>query len=83
MQEIEKDKYDVDSAWNSFLEDGTVDNDSENSDNSDNLIVKVQDDIPKGTDIYISTKTKIAYLSAPIDLADVFWKICVKSLSYS
>ena len=78
MQEVEKYKYDVDSAWNSFLEDGTVDDDSENSDNFDNLISKVQDDIPKGTDIYISTKTKIVYLNTPIDLANVFWKIQVE-----
>ena len=30
---------------------------------------------PKCSDIYISTKTKIAYLSQAIDLANVFWKI--------
>ena len=71
MQKIEKCEYDIDSAWNSFLEDGTVDNDSENSENS----VEMLTDVPKGTDIYISTKTKIAYLSTPIDLANVFWQI--------
>lgn len=33
--------------------------------------------IPKCSDIYISTKTKIAYLSKYIDLKDTFWKIPV------
>ena len=32
---------------------------------------------PKCSAIYISTKTKIAYLTTTIDLADVFWKIPV------
>ena len=32
---------------------------------------------PKSTDLYISTKSKIGYLSEPIDLANVFWKIPV------
>ena len=30
---------------------------------------------PKCSDIYISTKTKIAYLNSVIDLYDIFWKI--------
>jgi len=30
---------------------------------------------PKCSDIYISTKTKIAYLNSPIDLYDIYWKI--------
>jgi hypothetical protein len=34
-----------------------------------------QGDVPKCTDIYISTKTKIAYLSQPIDLKSTFWKL--------
>jgi TATA-box binding protein (TBP) (component of TFIID and TFIIIB) len=32
---------------------------------------------PKSSNIYISTKTKIAYLNNPIDLKYVFWKIPV------
>jgi len=34
-------------------------------------------DIPKATEIYISTKTKIAYLSSFIDLKTIFWLINV------
>lgn len=33
---------------------------------------------PKPTDIYISTKTKIAHFNQPIDLKSVFWKINVQ-----
>ena len=32
---------------------------------------------PKCTPLYVSTKTKISYLSKPIDIHDVFWKIPV------
>jgi TATA-box binding protein (TBP) (component of TFIID and TFIIIB) len=32
-------------------------------------------EIPKASDIYISTKTKIAYLNTPINLKDVFWNV--------
>ena len=34
-------------------------------------------DIPTPTDIYISTKTKIAYLNTTINLNDLFWKLDV------
>jgi hypothetical protein len=34
-------------------------------------------DIPKSSEIYISTKTKIAYLNNPIDLKQMFWIIPV------
>ena len=74
MQTVEDD-YDIDSAWSSFLEDGTVDNEPSTQDTSN--IPAVSTDIPKGTDIYISTKTKIAYLSSHINLDFVFWKVNV------
>jgi hypothetical protein len=35
------------------------------------------DEIPKASNIYISTKTKIAYLNILIDLKELFWKIPV------
>jgi len=34
-------------------------------------------DIPKSSKIYISTKTKIAYLNSMIDLKEMFWRIPV------
>lgn len=42
---------------------------------SANLSSDFNTEAPKSTDIYISTKTKIAYLSIPIDLKEVFWQI--------
>ena len=75
MSEIEKEEYDIDSAWENFLEDGNINN-TINEDETVNLKESLRE-VPKGTDIYISTKTKIAYLSVPIDLFDVFWKINV------
>jgi len=37
----------------------------------------VQEDIPKCSEIYISTQTKIAYLNQKINLETVFWKLPV------
>jgi len=37
-------------------------------------------DIPKSSKIYISTKTKIAYLNSMIDLKEIFW--CIPVLKY-
>ena len=66
-------EYDIDDAWENFLEDGNIEKDVIELDSK-----RVSNDnIPKGNDIYISTKTKIAYLSSKIDLSDVFWKIAV------
>jgi hypothetical protein len=36
-----------------------------------------ENDIPKSSEIYISTKTKIAYLNNSINLKDMFWSIPV------
>jgi TATA-box binding protein (TBP) (component of TFIID and TFIIIB) len=35
-------------------------------------------DIPKPSDIYISTQTKIAHLNSTIELYDIFWKLKVQ-----
>jgi len=72
MQAVEED-YDIDTAWSTFLEGGTVDSSESSGHIIDDSITK--GNVPKGTDLYISTKTKIAYLSSPIDLANVFWKV--------
>lgn len=44
---------------------------------SANLNFEYNQETPKANEIYISTKTKIAYLNQPIDLREVFWKIPV------
>ena len=64
-------EYDIDSAWNDFCEDGIINN--KHILNND----EESEYIPKGGDIYISTKTKIAYLTNIIDLQNVFWNIKV------
>lgn len=69
---------DLDSAWDDFLQ--------EEQEEQDTAYIPEYlsheptydaGDVPKCSDIYISTKTKIAFLSHPIDLNDVFWKINV------
>ena len=70
---LDEDVYDIDSAWSSYVE-----GDFKNSLKTltlDNECEKKNDSIPKCTDLYISTKTKIGYLSESINLYDVFWKI--------
>jgi len=44
---------------------------------SKDAINNSNEDVPKSSDIYISTKSKIAYLDREIDLKNVFWKIPV------
>jgi hypothetical protein len=44
---------------------------------SANLSMEINSDTPKASNIYISTKTKIAYLNMPIDLKGVFWSVPV------
>ncbi len=78
----------VDMEWQEFLE-----KDGESSDDGDEDLIKNYLDgnlpldsasclkTPKCSDIYISTKTKIAYLSQEIDLNTIFWKL--KILPYS
>ena len=61
---------DIDNEWELFLN-------GENTSFSHNT-QKLLHIAPKSSDIYISTKTKIAYLNTTIPLNDVFWKIPVK-----
>ena len=72
MDDILNSDVDIDSAWSTFCEDGNIDNNYLND-----LKELSEKDIPKATEIYISTKTKIAYLNNPIDLNTLFWKIDV------
>ena len=72
----------VEMEWQEFL-----DNDGESSDDADEDFLKkyltgnlplgsvTESKTPKCSDIYISTKTKIAYLSKPVDLSKVFWNL--------
>lgn len=81
----------IDIEWENFISssnnDLSDDDDNEQID-IDNLLKKNADDFisanisidinsvaPKATNIYISTKTKIAYLNKTIDLKKIFWDI--------
>lgn len=85
----------IDNEWEKFLSnynnsDILVDDDIDEDNNienisqiNDNLILSadISDKIehPKSCDIYISTKTKIAYLNQPIELNKIFWEIPIIS----
>lgn len=58
---------------------GELENNYENSlNNSHKNVHPCVSETPKPSDIYISTKTKIAHFNQPIDLKNVFWKINVQ-----
>ncbi len=78
---------DIDKEWENFI---SAEYDDETSDEEEvneilkqtteefisaNLSADFTTEAPKATDIYISTKTKIAYLNRPIDLKHIFWLV--------
>ena len=78
----------IDQEWANFISSGYDDDMSSDDENineiikqtdeeflSANLSADLNSDAPKSSNIYISTKTKIAYLNTPIDLKEVFWEI--------
>ena len=71
-------EYDYDDIKLNNINDG-----NENNIVSSNLFEEIdlqnisENDIPKSTNIYISTKTKIAFLNQPINLKEMFWIIQV------
>jgi len=79
----------IDQEWQKFISPKHENDDDEDEDNfvdtsqfdfNDTEVEKIAfGDIPVSTPIYISTKTKISYLNASVDLKDVFWKIPVIS----
>jgi disulfide oxidoreductase YuzD len=75
--------YDDDTEENEYYDESCFDpviNEkyiSANLNESFNFENSSQNVIPKSSDIYISTKTKIAYLNNPINLKEMFWIIPV------
>ncbi len=81
----------IDKEWANFISSNYDDISEDMSDDEDiknihafeaefvsaNLSMEINSETPKATNIYISTKTKIAYLNMPIDLKDVFWSVPV------
>lgn len=80
---------DIDEEWEHFISHEHEDISSDDDDTtqivkqtaeefiSANLSADLTSEAPKATNIYISTKTKIAYLNTQIDLKNVFWQVPV------
>ena len=80
---------DIDKEWDNFISSKYGDDDISSDGEEDNEILQqtteefisanlsadMDSEAPKSTNIYISTKTKIAYLNTPIDLKLLFWKV--------
>jgi len=64
----------LEEEWEKFLL-----NDNISISNNNNIDNKKK--IPKSSELYISTKTKISYLSIPINLHEIFWKIPITDYS--
>jgi hypothetical protein len=82
----------IDDEWEKFLsknsntDDADVDSENEFNESIDQTCEYFKENtdfidndgcVPKVTDIYISTKSKIAYLNYGFDLKEIFWKIPV------
>lgn len=77
----------IDKEWENFMTSGFKDDVSSDDEdinspqiNEEFVSADISSDFdysktPKASDIYISTKTKIAYLNIPIELKNVFWNI--------
>lgn len=82
---------DIDQEWENFISSGYAESDDEEITNqiiigydgssddvvSADLAFDMGTEIPKSSPIYISTKTKIAYLDTIIDLKRLFWAVPV------
>jgi hypothetical protein len=77
--------YDINAEWENYnannYDESASSNEEEITYNNDvisaNLDFEFNSDTPVCSDIYISTKTKIAYLNKIIDLQSIFWKVPV------
>ena len=78
----------IDDEWAKFISSSYNDDYSDNIEelstvSDENISFTVSDrtdsnnneEIPKATEIYISTKSKIAYLNRAVDLKEIFWNI--------
>ncbi len=83
----------IDQEWENFISSNNYNDDDDDDDDVDqltdylkkeadeylsaNITTDITSEAPKATNIYISTKTKIAYLNTPIDLYKIFWDLPV------
>jgi hypothetical protein len=66
-------ELDIDCEWDQFI--STTEYETTASEEHVVASQLIDQECPKATDIYISTKTNISYLNTPIDLKNVFWNI--------
>jgi hypothetical protein len=85
-----KETTNINDEWAKFINEANSSDcdDSESEENnieisSANLEFEFHSDTPKSNEIYISTKTKIAYLNSKINLNPIFWDIKVMPYSSS
>lgn len=87
----------IDQEWENFISSGHEDDAMSDDDDIDqltellknnteefasaNISMDIDSEAPKATNIYISTKTKIAYLNTMVDLKKIFWDVPV--IAYS
>jgi hypothetical protein len=83
----------IDQEWENFISSGYNDDISSDDEEvtqpilkqtaeefiSANLLNELDSEAPKASNIYISTKTKIAYLNTPIELKELFWQVPIIS----
>jgi len=81
----------IDKEWENFISSSYNDDISEDDEEdvninllklneefvSANISMELNTETPKSSSIYISTKTKIAYLNIPIELREIFWSVQV------
>jgi hypothetical protein len=80
----------IDNEWENFMSSSYKDDETSDDDDinevlttsseefiSANLALELENEAPKSSNIYISTKTKIAYLNTHINLKELFWQIPV------
>ena len=84
-------KNNIDDEWDNFLTNNDEEEDvkqsktghgewepsKKNKEDNELTEIVVDEECPKASDIYISTKTKIAYLNQSINLNNLFWNIPV------
>lgn len=68
---------DIDADWDNFCNNdySSMPSNMKIEKNEEDILEVEDGQLPKCSDIYISTKTKIAYLSEQVDLKNAFWKI--------
>jgi hypothetical protein len=85
----------IDQEWENFISSGNGDDiisDDDDIDQIDEILkhnaeeyisanIEMDINTPKATNIYISTKTKIAYLNTTVDLKRIFWDVPI--INYS